>query len=1096
MQSDHAYRLPISNIAYHVYNPEDDLNRAKVVSKHAFQRTMDNYHEHEQLADLFQVELDKRERLVQERKEREKLLKARKQRSTKRSLQGRSQDRSHPQQPERHSLRYHVRSSSGNDGPKDVLVQKSSDGNSKRIRRNSDVSNSDISGDDDARIPLAGPKSIHYPSGSSSSQPPHSSNPPAHSNDRSLSSSPALPLTPSPRLASSDARDQNRNDSGTGLEAQSPNQQPSTILFQPGHMITGRRKRKQAIPVHPSVVERIPGITLRIQREQQGNQLQVEILKNLDDYKDQPGENHSSASMLQATQDMRKVNDSIESGRPGYAFFPTPSSISVQRGRSSPDSLMDQRSFATSHPWNTSISSSLTTLASLTWTSSNGDSVESIASMAELFQGRSQPLSWENFSTRECVVNKVVGKYDDELDILEEVVQDAIARQHYTQQQQQQQHHDREQEYSPAPTTSQRRPSGASTGSGTTAAAAATAAFAGHRVPKSSGKASIKRSFPIRSTRSRTHVSDGNGHRGEAELVTHEDLDLVLKRKRRKKLEGRRRLGSKTSSKDGDDDDDDDESRTQADDDDDNHDVELGGDPDEHRDEDAVMRARSRGNSRPGRQVSPTESDAASERSQISEARPKTSIRSRGAPAHYREESTPVSSESDDAEEDEDYHDSSHKALAGIVGKKRTLLGSKAQASSGQKPTSDTRANILHAAKVLGASGKETATASLQERRASQNQQQRMPTTIPVSVPIVSGDGVRRNKKQWSRGRNTRKEDEVIDTTSEESSGSGTEEEDRDGQTALAKHFPSNRSFMAENLTTKSHESAAVARLAGNGRSAALSLTSIPASPRNENKRSSTMNSSLTTPLSASRLEVDMVDGSNGAISQKSGGRMRARARSFSNTIVVTEKNNFFESAMDVIDQKRRETLAKKRAARMEADERERQEQEQRKEEERQEKELQESAIRAQQQGKAQKIEASNLPKSSKSLPGRVLRRNRADTLTVEDPDCTSCRLELSPEDKTLWKAAQESGGIQLPKTWGTHATLCTTCRQQYLDHHWRCTACFYVPVKEEMATSGASCSRCKAGTWLMEAARPAQSQTGFTGQKNGRRKTASDISV
>ncbi len=96
------------------------------------------------------------------------------------------------------------------------------------------------------------------------------------------------------------------------------------------------------------------------------------------------------------------------------------------------------------------------------------------------------------------------------------------------------------------------------------------------------------------------------------------------------------------------------------------------------------------------------------------------------------------------------------------------------------------------------------------------------------------------------------------------------------------------------------------------------------------------------------------------------------------------------------------------------------------------------------------------------------------------DPDCTSCRMELKAADKDAWKVAQELGEIQLPKTWSIHAILCTTCRLQYLDHHSRCTACFYVPVKEEMAVSSSSCIRCKCGTWLTETVRlPAGESTG-----------------
>lgn len=94
-----VYQPPVSNIAYHVYNPEDDLERVQAVSQRAFQRIMDSYTEYERLADHFQVEHDKHQKLVRERKEREKLLKQQQKKQSKRQGQGypsRSQDRNFP----------------------------------------------------------------------------------------------------------------------------------------------------------------------------------------------------------------------------------------------------------------------------------------------------------------------------------------------------------------------------------------------------------------------------------------------------------------------------------------------------------------------------------------------------------------------------------------------------------------------------------------------------------------------------------------------------------------------------------------------------------------------------------------------------------------------------------------------------------------------------------------------------------------------------------------------------------------------------------------------------------------------------------------
>ncbi|KAI8355805.1 hypothetical protein B0O80DRAFT_447970 [Mortierella sp. GBAus27b] len=132
----------------------------------------------------------------------------------------------------------------------------------------------------------------------------------------------------------------------------------------------------------------------------------------------------------------------------------------------------------------------------------------------------------------------------------------------------------------------------------------------------------------------------------------------------------------------------------------------------------------------------------------------------------------------------------------------------------------------------------------------------------------------------------------------------------------------------------------------------------------------------------------------------------------------------------------------------------------------------------------------ANLPKSSKFLPGRVLRKGRikdsddpsenatsGEDLEMYDPDCTSCRLVLNAFDKVKWKQVQQAGDVQLnPKRWGKTAILCVACCSQFQKHHLRCTQCFYVPViPEDVAgktgapKAGGTCVRCKAGTWLRE---------------------------
>ncbi|KAF9114792.1 hypothetical protein BGX27_009826 [Mortierella sp. AM989] len=1178
MQPDRPYRLPVSNIAYHIYSPEEDVACTKAVSRQAFKRTMDNYHEHEDLADLFQVELDKRDRLTQERKERERSLKAQK-KSVKKPQQSRSQDASQMSAPERHSLRRHLRNSSANgssngisEGGKDLAIDNTavgekSSGSLKRSRRNSDISTSDISGygDDDVKFLPPLPRTTHLNSNSSRHR-----GFGIRSNERSTSSSPALPLTPSPRLTPSDSRNENQTaESERGLSHGSLNQSTADnsstsssiapthtpALALPGHMTVGRRKRKQAIPVHPSVVDRIPGITLRIQREKLGDQMQVEILKNLEDYGAQRESELSPASKLQATQDLRKVKESIESGRPGYAFFPKSSPISLLRQLETSPGPTSNSGTSSTHGWDRDIDSnqrnvlpwpqSTSSLATLTRASSKTGSVDSLAAMTDLFDARSLPLSWENFSTRECVVNKVVGKHDKDLDMLEEVVQDVIIRQHYTNQQSLHQqspaNQERDSDHGINSIHSQRRPSGipASLVTPATAAASAStiasmsAASTTSRPLRSTGASSspTSKSFPTRATRSRKNVSDYNGdHIGnDSELVAHDDIELVLKQRRKRKLEERKRQGSKASSRDGEDEED---IGDEADGDDSEvfPKIEICEEP-KHMDvlRSSYILGKDRGlkasseiysdgdqvdrdgdvpmvkSNRPPRkrQISSMESDVFSASRRQTETPVIVTTRTRGATGrsrHHHEDyvygGLTSSSDSESNTGDDDYRDRSYKGS--IVPQRKsanielkTINGpepkkspepvkpqeSKKSPESTNEIEQSTDIAIFQSAKNNG---------SLEKRLSLVPPQHSSRNRLPISVPIVSADGHRRTKKIWSRGRNTRKEDEVVDTTSDDdSSDAGKDGTEEDRKMLLEKHFGS---------SSPTPTAPEIISDIKNGTSEtdlpiAISNNTHHTSSTHSRKVSMSISTHVSGPVSSSAAAMppitqSITNDANSADSgskkhypntRESGGRTRARARSFSSTINTDDKTKFFENALGAIDQKRRETLAKKRAAR-EAEERERQEREkqkQREKEERDEKERLEAIVQLQQQEKAPKIESSNLPKSSKSLPGRILRRTKGDASTVEgyvDPDCTSCRLELSIEDKSLWKTAQESGEIQLPKTWGTHAILCRACRLLYNDHHWRCTACFYVPVKEEMTTS--SCSRCRAGTWLKEAVR------------------------
>ncbi|KAF8976794.1 hypothetical protein BGZ46_007959 [Entomortierella lignicola] len=1190
MQSDHVYRLPVSNIAYHVYNPEDDITRTKAISRRAFKRTMDDYQNYEHLADLFQVEFDKREQQMRERKELNRSLKNQK-KSIKRSQSLRSQDTLQSSQPERHSLRRHLRNSSANasnntiaDESKSQVSEEKPSGSLKRTRRNSDISISDTSGygDDEVKLLPLPPKPGHQSNSNSSRHGGFGLG--IHPNDRSLSNSPALPLTPSPRLTPSESRNEHSTtESETGLMIQSTadsssnspgNGLTTTVLALPGHMIIGRRKRKQAIPVHPSVVDRIPGITLRIQRERLGDQLQVEILKNVEDYRSRLESDLSPALKLQATQDLRKVKESIESGRPGYATYPAQATLLLHRLEDSPDMNGSTSNSGTSSTngwnkdtdtanrntllWHQSASSSM---ASLTRASSHTGSVDSLAAMTDLFDARSLPLSWENFSTRECAVNKVVGKHDKDLNLLEEVVQEVITRQHH---QQSQTNQERDHESSVvSPLNPQRRPSGISTGQTTVTGAStptsapalvsSSTASANARTLKSSGAPSspTMRSAPTRSTRSRRHVSDQNGDTvvGENELVAHEDIEFVLKQKRRRKLEERRRQGSKASSKDGEDEEDieDEGERDEKvtmkieiceelkdmdmsqdiynEDNDLKKSNEIHSDGDREGGDGDVPMIKANKIQRK-RRISLTESDVSTTGRRPTEEQVIVSTRTRGASVRSRHhnddyvyEGLTSSSDSVDTGDDDDYRDKSYR---GLNQPRRKSINMEPINDSELKIASELESTLesaeateskvaLELKKALESKKASESRKSLEpkadikpllKRRGTQVKrpdsmqlQQTHRYRLPISVPIVSSEGRRRTKKLWSRGRNSRKEDEVVDTTSDEDSID--EDTDNGKKMSRAKSGRSVPKTPAEITTDMSEFSDSELPIATD-----KNAHRIPPTQNVRISMTAPTDVSSPAPKSANTSTPFSIEVKNTASSssvRESGGRTRARARSFSSTIDTDDKTKFFENALEVIDQKRRETLARKRAAR-EAEERERQELELREQHEKdikEEKERMEALVQLQQQEKAPKIEASNLPKSSKSLPGRVLRRTKADGSTVKgsvDPDCTSCRLELSADDKILWKGAQESGEIQLPKTWGTHAILCTACRLQYLDHHWRCTACFYVPSKEEMTT--ASCSRCKAGTWLRENVRLPHGAGSLAEKRDDRSKNLSDISM
>ncbi|KAG0334773.1 hypothetical protein BG004_000273 [Podila humilis] len=1021
--SNFIYQLPISNITHHVCSRDEELDLNHEISRRAFQRTMDSYHEHEHLADVFQVELDKQQQLSRERKEREKMLKQQKHKSTSTTSSSLSkrqprthhhthtythtQTHPHPYLPVHRQNLYsalfpssssaaalplssspsiasstgHTHSSSSN------LHHQLSD--QKRPRRLSDISNSNGDyGSNAARMPKAHDDNNNIARSASID--------PSRSNDRSQSSTPTYPLTPSPRLIPAtsshlptDLQDaigapqSTVSSSSTSTPPKSsppseprPTEPSSQHMYSPFSTVTngGRKKRKQAIPVRASVIDRIPGITLRIQPDGQGEQLQVEILKNVEDYpRAQPSSgkedigtlpmstkdsNTSAGSRLesdvQAEQDMAKVKQSIEAGRAGYAIFPPSGFAGYHSLQHYPE-----HSLTTIHRDSDSLtkrekSSSAT---SLEWMSV----METLMAQQEYIESRAQPLSWETFSTRDCVMNKVIGKHDDDLETLEEVLQDTLNRQCH--QSSPSSHQDRDSE--PATTSptnatstnnqSQKKPilfSSTSNGNKRRPSKASATATAASTLPVSasasasasvSASASATHSVPVRATRSRT---DKKGRRGAPQLVEgYEDIESVLKEKRRKKREERERLSSRASSTATHQEDEDDERRSHTRESsmdksaDHAMDTVHRSDGEEDANGDINMDRLSKQNARKRNQGSENGSISGTIQVNIPPRKKSLSTKSQqsqgGSGAASTEQSTDESSE-DDQDVDPDYK---------YLGNKMALA-------------------------ALAAGGQSSSSSSSQTMR---------PPQLPQPLPA------------------------------------GTSSE-------------------------------AVAAAGSRARRPSFSRISPPPTPTQAKQSTERANNT------------------------------RARAKSFSSTIVTSENFNFYESALATIAQKRRDTLAKKKA-------------------EDQKRETEANAKREIKEQQAQKVESSNLPKSSKSLPGRVLRRTRGDAAdTMVDPDCTSCRLELSSLDKAGWKSAVEDGEIKLPKTWGSHAILCTTCRLQYLEHHTRCTACFYVPVMEEMDAGGSDCSRCKFGTWLDESPRVVGNNT--TSSSSRHRKTASEVSV
>ncbi|KAF9190576.1 hypothetical protein BGZ51_008427 [Haplosporangium sp. Z 767] len=938
LSMDHpGYTLPFSNITYHFYPENSDLSTRNnaAVAERAFQRIEDSYEEYERMADVFQVELDRRQQLADERKGREKAAKEERQRQL------------------------------------------------REAKRKS----------------------------------------------KKRAPTPPLLSTSVPSFPSS-------------WFSETPQHQHRSM----------RKKRKQGIPVHPSVVDRIPGITFKIQPDLE-QQLQVEIVKNVDDYQDEESlmitipedmelnnpldmdfmvpraaregstssvSGHSTSSSIGSREeplspprrsrtelDLDKIRKSIESGRPSYvssswsSFMPTESFLYQQFKQEDMDDGQDLRTASNSdanHLYqkhqhqngydygygSRSLDLKIPIVSGLRLSSEDADdylerensmplsaTVGSIAwtrTPTAVVKRAESPLSWNNFSTRECKVNKVIGKHDPEFELLEGIVQEKIARQYAAahppfaneepsdregsqvkdQKNRQLSSHRQENDGSFAIPAAQRTIGTRNSSRRQNGLASVT------ETSTTTTSSSPKRT---RATRSRTHHADGETDRGaKMELVeAYDDIERVLKEKRQRRREERRRAESEAASMN--------ENMSEAGRDEDN----------EHQDDHEV-------------------------------------------------------SLEDDVMDEE----GSTKGHAEIC--QFSLRRQEQQSASRFKKPPP------------------LSSAALQSDIAQENRSRATPTS-PPSPPHS-------RQVTPSKGEST--------ATSR--------------RTSLS--LPHGRGGVHAVLHTGSD------------------TTSTPPTTPTRATTSHNANCGQDQQFHTAALPV--------------AGKTRSRARSLS---IMSESDKstsmgFFEHALDLMETKRKAALAKKKAAAAAAapshtiatatsantsistsindtfDPNEL------------ERELKNLSSKS-----TETCMASNLPKSSKSLPGRVLRRVRSQhhdpfyvaeptassaradknsrnldskdgdvLIDLLDPDCTSCRLELSVDERREWKQARMAGEIQLnPRTWSRTAILCDACRTQYQRHRLRCTQCFYIPVmtsaqdEDEVLRAGGTCIRCKAGTWLKE---------------------------
>ncbi|KAF9418849.1 hypothetical protein BGZ76_004326, partial [Entomortierella beljakovae] len=519
MSWDHpGYALPLSNIAYHVYPDEQELNRLKntsaSVSQKAFQKIKDSYEEYEKLADVYQVELDQRAKEANERKAYEKLAREELLRQRREEDKIRRQKKSskapsmtpprsspqpfHPYHKHSQYQRYQGNNNNNSLTGTTTTVRGPPVKPVNRLQYSQSATTSILHGSlnflshhsqNQKSIPDSNSTHSAEQSNSNSNSPDLASS--------SSSSSPQLQTsnTPSPDSADSNSLTPSVSSSGTPISSHGSSFVPSihTNEQDPAARQWLRKKRKQVIPVNPSVVNRIPGITLRIQPDTNTNQyLQVEVVKNLEDYQpmespeltsvdsidvdiegdeDHSNDNHNnnnnnnnnldsealkSRRQSQAKLDLDKVRESIESSRPSYTplCFSSITTTMPQSHASQLDLDSHQKGFPYYNNQSNNVSNANNNrgrsphlkqpihdsvavthglgLDTKYWNNRVSTKSESVYSqdLDDIMASRADlPLSWDNFSTRDCQLNKVIGKHDRDFERLEEAVQEVISRQ-------------------------------------------------------------------------------------------------------------------------------------------------------------------------------------------------------------------------------------------------------------------------------------------------------------------------------------------------------------------------------------------------------------------------------------------------------------------------------------------------------------------------------------------------------------------------------------------------------------------------------------------------------------------------------------------